>query len=121
MSAVLLVSRDLLFVSRVEGAARRIGVRCDAVDDAAQAAAKLAPGDFALVLCDLTAPGTVADLIAAISAAATTQPRPRVIAFGPHVHVARLEEARAAGCDEVLTRGKFDATLDAILARHLAG
>jgi hypothetical protein len=39
----------------------------------------------------------------------------RIIAFGPHVHVERLAAARAAGCDEVVSRGQFFARLDAIL------
>jgi hypothetical protein len=31
---------------------------------------------------------------------------PRVVAFGPHVHVDKLAAARAAGC-EVMSRGQF--------------
>lgn len=119
MPALLLVSRDLMFASRIESAAARLGARCDTVDDAAQAGTKLADAKYSLMICDLTAPGPVADLIAALPDAAD-EGRPRVIAFGPHVQTARLEEARAAGCDEVLTRGRFDATLDEILQRHFA-
>jgi len=37
--------------------------------------------------------------------------RPRVIAFGPHIQTARLEGARAAGCDVVLSRGQISANL----------
>ena len=38
-----------------------------------------------------------------------------VVAFGPHVHEERLAAAREAGCDVVVSRGKFFAELDAIL------
>jgi hypothetical protein len=37
----------------------------------------------------------------------------RVLAFGPHVHEASLAAARAAGCDEVVTRGEIERRLDA--------
>ena len=36
----------------------------------------------------------------------------KVIGFGPHVDVARLKAARAAGCDEVLPRSAFFGELD---------
>jgi hypothetical protein len=43
--------------------------------------------------------------------------RPRVIAFGPHVHEERLQAARKAGCDEVVSRGQFFAQVEGMLAR----
>jgi hypothetical protein len=36
------------------------------------------------------------------------------------VQTERLEEARAAGCDEVFPRSKFSASLVSILTRYLA-
>ena len=41
------------------------------------------------------------------------------IAFGPHVHETKLAAAREAGCDVVLTRGQFDAQMEAVLKRFL--
>lgn len=38
----------------------------------------------------------------------------RVIAYAPHVHKARIQAAREAGFDEVMTRGQFDAWLPRI-------
>jgi hypothetical protein len=43
------------------------------------------------------------------------------IAFGSHVDKARLDEARAAGCDEVMPRSKFSGELPALLGRYFAG
>ena len=40
-----------------------------------------------------------------------------VIAFGSHVDKERLDEARAAGCNEVMPRSKFSAELPALLRR----
>ncbi|MEM6365924.1 MAG: histidine kinase, partial [Planctomycetota bacterium] len=38
-------------------------------------------------------------------------PNAKLIAYGPHVQVARLSAARQAGISTVLTRGQFDAML----------
>ncbi len=42
-------------------------------------------------------------------------PPERIVAFGPHVHGPLLQQAKHAGCDEVLTRGQFHANLEAVL------
>ena len=42
-------------------------------------------------------------------------PRPMVVAFGPHVNTARLEEARLLGCDRVLPRSRFALELPSLL------
>ena len=39
---------------------------------------------------------------------------------GSHVDKVRLNQARAAGCDEVLPRSKFSAELPDLLLRYLA-
>jgi hypothetical protein len=41
------------------------------------------------------------------------------VAFGSHVDKARLDQARAAGCDEVLPRSKFSGELPELLRRYL--
>ena len=56
-----------------------------------------------LVVLDLAAPGAV-DALAGIGA--------RTVGFGRHTAVELLEAARAAGCDEVLTRAEFFARLE---------
>lgn len=108
----LLVSRDLFFTSRITGTAAALGMRVETAGDAESAAAKLPAGGYRSVLIDLETP----DLDpAAIVAALPTEDRPAVIAFGAHVHEALLESARAAGCDQVLPRSRFSATLPEIL------
>jgi hypothetical protein len=54
-----------------------------------------------------------------IIGALPTTDRPVVIAFGAHVQADRLRSAREAGCDEVMPRSKFSATLPEILIRHV--
>ncbi|MGH9186111.1 MAG: hypothetical protein ACRD0U_09905 [Acidimicrobiales bacterium] len=68
-------------------------------------ATDLAGATADVVLVDLSRPG-------ALDAAATVGAR--TIGFGPHVDAALLEQARAAGCDEVLPRSRFFPRLAAL-------
>ncbi len=113
----LLVTRDLFFASKISGTAAELGFRVAVEGNAAQAALNAADPACRCLLLDLTTPGlNVSDVLAALPAAG----RPHVIAFGPHVQAALLNDARKAGCDEVLPRSKFTATLVDILTRAFA-
>ena len=112
MAEVVFLSSDLMFGSRVLGAARAIGVALRMVP----AVDKL-PADAAtscgLVLLDLGhATHDLSGLVAGVRAAA---PAARIIAYGAHVDEAALSAARAAGCDQVLTRGQFNQQYIALL------
>lgn len=109
---VLLVSGDLFLGSRVRASAQAAGRTLDAAGSGAMALERIAAGAYRLVLVDLETPGLrIDELIAARPA----EKSPAVIAYGPHVHEARLDAARQAGCDQVLTRGQFDASLPQLL------
>ena len=119
MAAVLLTN-DLVFSSKVAGGAMRQGIRVETALSVAALLEKVQAADVRLVMLDLTAAGLdprvlVPQLRAAASSAC------KVLAFGPHVHEAKLETARAAGCELVLSRGQFNAQLDQILLDHAAG
>jgi hypothetical protein len=61
------------------------------------------------------------DLVQIIATLKASSPPPRaVIAFGPHVHEAKLTAAQVAGCDLVLSRGQFNAQIGAILEQFAA-
>ena len=47
----------------------------------------------------------------AVSWAASLSPPPMTLAYGPHVQAQRLSDAREAGIDHVMTRGQFDSRL----------
>ncbi|TWT88530.1 hypothetical protein Mal64_20130 [Pseudobythopirellula maris] len=108
---IVLISRDLMAGSAIEGPARSAGmaVRIVSPDNAPDPAAKL----YAI---DLSTPA--GDLAALVAALRTASPEAAVVAYAPHVHEAKLEAARAAGCDEVLTRGQFYRSLGDIVTRH---
>jgi CheY-like chemotaxis protein len=117
VGAVLLISRDLFLTSRITGAAGRLGLPLKIEPNAATALRRLGEEAFAAVLVDLTHPDAAPADIAAALPADSASPRPRLVAYGPHVHKDRLTEAREAGFDEVLTRGQFDAQMPEVLAR----
>ena len=114
MSAIALVS-DLMMQSQVSGAAERAGVSLVIVSsaDALWAKATVTPPD--LVVVDLSHPGLEpAALMQRLQPLLATGAR--TVAFGPHVHKARLEAAAAAGFTAVLSRGQFHANMEHLLA-----
>ena len=65
-----------------------------------------------VVAVDLSRP----DAVAAIARLRSAGSAARVVAYGSHVDRAGLEEARAAGADEVLARSEFFADVESALA-----
>ncbi|MGE3315066.1 MAG: response regulator [Planctomycetaceae bacterium] len=114
----ILLSQDLFFGSKVTGTAQALGLRVESLGNAARLAERLSSGNCRSVLIDLAMPGL--DLAEIVSAAHSAASAPRVIAFGAHVQTTQLEAARDAGCDEVMPRSKFSATLPDILRASLS-
>jgi CheY-like chemotaxis protein len=116
MSAVLL-STDLLGMSKITGAAQRAGCALATAASAADLMARIAAAPARMVVIDLST--TRLDLAALVrDLRALPEPPVAVLAFGPHVHEERLQSARDAGCDAVLSRGQFHATADAIFGQY---
>jgi CheY-like chemotaxis protein len=113
----LLLSCDLIFTSKVTGTARELGHRVLVAGNPALAAAMIEQWRPKVVYLDLTA-GELASAPAVMAYRKVAGPGTTFVAFGPHVETAALEAARAAGCDEVLTRSKFSAELPALIRRH---
>lgn len=112
---LVLLSNDLMVVSRVEGAAARIGALVRAAAGAAKALEFHGAEPADVVIVDLAiSPLGLSALVNQLKSD-TSHPM-RIVAFGPHVHEDRLAAARAAGCDVVMSRGQFFAQADAILA-----
>ncbi len=114
MSAILLTA-DLACSSKAAGAAARAGAELVTAMSTSALLDKLSSRGAELVLLDLTAPGlNPAELVGQIKSSAL--PPRAIIAFGPHVHEAKLAAAAEAGCDQVLARGAFYAQLEQLLA-----
>lgn len=103
----LYLTTDLMFSSRVLAAAATCGFPLDVCMSAQRLRDGLASGDVGLVIIDLTMSGvSLVELVAEVRAAA---PNARLVAYGPHVQEAQLQQARLAGCHDVLSRGEFNA------------
>lgn len=112
----LLLSRDLMFVSKITGTAAAMGWRIEVIgtiDGLSIQAGHTAPR---AVFLDLNWPELDPNVV---MRHLPSNPRPVVIAFGSHVDTARLNLASSAGCDDVLPRSKFSATLPELLTRVL--
>ncbi|MEO1524824.1 MAG: histidine kinase [Planctomycetota bacterium] len=104
VSAVVLLSGDLMFASKVKGAAEAAGYEFHF-----GGAIPETDSEVMWVIVDLATQSKVVDGL--VEVCSEKCPRARLLAFGPHVQVARLEKARAAGIRTVLTRGQFDRSL----------
>ncbi len=110
--AILVAVRDLLFRSKIDAAAQRLGVAIRVASRAtplSQAMRELGPGT---VLADLGEPGVLDEVRAAKAAGAPV----RVVGFLGHLQAELARAAEAAGVDEVLTRGQLVQRLDEVLA-----
>ena len=107
-SGVVMLSGDLMFASRVKSAAQRAGRTF-------QLSGSLPDGDLtsvAFVILDLA---TRSGVLPEISVQCADRcPHARLIAFGPHVQVEKLQAARQAGIEQVMTNGQFDRQLSTL-------
>ena len=116
MSKLLLVSSDLVLSSRIQGATANCGLALTTAADHAAAVAAC-DDDCRVVLLDLRTAGL--DVAALVEGLRQHSAKLSIVACGPHVHAQRLKEARAAGCDMVVTRGQLDQEAESILRRIL--
>ena len=116
MAKLLLVTGDLMLISRLE----RVAEVCQLtkmVANNAQQAIDNCDGEVAVAIVDLQAPGLViSNLVAELK---QSSPHLPIVAAGPHVHALKLEQAREAGCTEVVSRGQLDREAEAIVQRLL--
>jgi DNA-binding response OmpR family regulator len=111
----LLVSSDLIIGAKVRAAAARQHAHVKIAAGMREAIEYAEAENTELVILDLSlAQLEPAEIVAQLRS--LNHPPARILAFGPHVHTARLGAAQSAGCDEVLSRGQFDRNLDKILA-----
>jgi len=114
--AVLLTS-DLIFSTKVTGTARALGLEIAVAADVERAAELCRGEPLGCVFIDLGIPDQeITSVVSRLHSAAGRVP---TVAYGSHVDKARLDQARAAGCDEVLPRSKFSAELPDLLRRYL--
>ncbi len=115
--AGLLLSRDLIFTSKVTGTASALGHRVIVAGNVALASAMLAKWPPKVVFVDLAA-GDLVSTESIVKYLEIAPPGTPFVAFGSHVDVSALAAAAAAGCDPVMPRSKFTAELPALVRRY---
>lgn len=99
---VLLFSSDLMLISSAGGAAAALGFQFRSVSSIEDLIAKATP---TTILCVDLGSSIVDPLL--ISEQLPTLTARSGIAFGPHVHTAKLDQARQTGFAKVMSRGQF--------------
>lgn len=116
---ILLISPDLMSTSKLAGLTRQADGLLEtlrSLDDRPRGS------HYDVVLLDVQAFGDdpavlVARVLGLLDGLPVKKPPARLIAFGPHVHKQRLNEAVAAGVDEAVSRGELFGGFPALVRR----
>lgn len=116
---VCLLSSDLFYASQLQGIVQRLGLSLSQaatpVELLSRRAAPNAGND--VILIDLSTPDLdLNDLVSKLRAG-HSEPK-AILAYAPHVATAKLDAARKAGCDRVLTRGQAQQEIGDILESY---
>jgi DNA-binding NarL/FixJ family response regulator len=114
MTDVIALVDDMFFQSKLAETARLAGVELKTMNTNEALLREAAESPGALVLLDLSARAKPLDALAALRGNSAAPTR-RIIAFLSHIQTELAEQARAAGCDEVMPRSKFTMELPRIL------
>ncbi|MEO2046054.1 MAG: FAD-binding protein [Pirellulales bacterium] len=115
---VAFLTKDLLFSSRVTSVTTKQNIELFVLADADELIERVSTVAVKVILLDLSTSGL--DPAQLVPQLQKLTPAPRaIIAFGPHVHEAKLAAARNAGCDQVLSRGEFNHRMDEIFTSFL--
>jgi len=113
----LVLSDDLIFFSRIAGAARARGLVVRQARTAAELVAIAKQHPPGGVILDLQNPGL--ELEPLLAELRSLPEAPRVVAYGSHVLADALRAARQAGCERVMPRSQFAESLEADIAEWL--
>lgn len=110
-------SADLLWASKIRSVADSLGLPARPVRTLEMLEARLADSPVVALCVDLDAPDVALALIDRLRGEAATpvQKQIRVLAYGPHVAVGALQQARERGATRVMTRGAFDKSMAEVI------
>lgn len=120
---ILYAAADLVWATRIKSLADDMGVPCRPARNEKMLRDRLSDSPVRTLLLDLDAPEQARELLAVLRGpdAGERERAVKIIAWGPHVAVDLLAETRAAGADEVMTRGAFSNALPGILGAGAPG
>lgn len=111
---ILYCAADLLWASKIKGTADALGLPCRPVRNLDMLGARLGDSAVRTLIVDLESEHGL-DLIRHLRGGSGAGAAVRILAFGPHVMVETLQQAKALGADTVMARGGFSARLPQIL------
>jgi len=119
---ILLISPDLMSTSKLAGLAREANGQVETLRSLTE---QPRSKHYELVLLDIQAfqedPAVlVAKVRFLLDSLSHKDESMRLIAFGPHVHKQRLDDAVAAGVDEAVSRGELLGGFPALVRRWLS-
>ncbi len=114
MGRCIAIVSDMIFATRITGTAEKVGAKCKVVKDPGTLQDALVSENPGTVLVDMNCDGVSPE--AAIRTVKSHCPNARVVAFFSHVQTELMEQARAAGADEVWPRSAFVQRLPELLA-----
>ena len=118
MAKVFVLVSDLFFQTRIQEAARALGVSLETFSSGPALLERACAESPALLIVDLNATSAQpVETIAALKANASLHVIP-VVAYLSHVQVELERAARQAGTDSVLPRSKFTRELPELLRRY---
>lgn len=114
MAQVLALVDDLIFQAKMMETARQVGVEFRACSTAEALLEEIAKQPPKLVLVDLNARSSALGAIERVKAAAGNIP---LVAYLSHVQTELAQQARDAGCRDVMPRSQFSRDLATILVQ----
>jgi CheY-like chemotaxis protein len=113
---IVFLTKDLMMSSSANSHARQHQTSIKTVATSAEAIAMIHEDRPHLLLVDLQTPGIDVKQLGEEIRGLADSVCPLTIAYAQHVNVELLQEARAAGFDQVLTRGQFNSQIGQIVA-----
>jgi DNA-binding response OmpR family regulator len=114
----LLISRDLIFTSKVTSTARALGFQVLVAGNSALILSMIEEWKPRAVFVDLAA-GELVSVPALVAYRHAAEESTPFIAFGSHVDTQALDAAKSAGCALVLPRSKFSTDLPDLIQKYL--
>ena len=113
---IVFLTKDLMMSSNASSHARQSDIELKTTDTAEGAIKLIEEHRPHVLLIDLQAPGLVVEHLSELVRDLSDSVCPLTIAYAQHVNVDLLERAKAAGFDQVLTRGQVNSQIGQIVA-----
>lgn len=114
---ILLLTKDLFFLPQVQNVASKLTLEVRCIPSVSSPRIDDIPNPSSVTVCLIDLSSTTNETLAAdVLSLRSKFSSAKLIAFGPHVHEARLTHARQLGLDQVLTRGQFVRNMGELLA-----